>query len=46
MSHISMTYNQTIGNYPLGLHYATESGKLASNKTSNLCQTRLKEKWV
>jgi tetratricopeptide (TPR) repeat protein len=35
MSHISMTYNQTIGNYPLGLHYATESGKLA-NKTSNM----------
>jgi len=35
MSHISMTYNQTIGNYPLGLHYATESMKIA-NKTSNL----------
>ena len=35
MSHISMTYNQTIGNYPLGLHYATESGKLV-NKISNL----------
>ena len=30
-----MTYNQTIGNYPLGLHYATESGKLV-NKISNL----------
>jgi serine phosphatase RsbU (regulator of sigma subunit) len=35
MSNISMTYNQTIGNYPLGLHYATESGKLV-NKISNL----------
>lgn len=35
MSHVSMTYNQTIGNYPLGLHYATESMKVA-NKTSNL----------
>jgi len=35
MSNISMTYNQTIGNYPLGLHYATESKKLA-DKISNL----------
>jgi serine phosphatase RsbU (regulator of sigma subunit) len=35
MSNISMTYNQTIGNYPLGLHFATESGKLVS-KISNL----------
>ena len=43
MSHISMTYNQTIGNYPLGLHYATESGKLA-NKTSNMPDS-LKRNW-
>jgi len=34
MSHIAMTYNQTIGNYPLGLHFATESMKLA-NTVSN-----------
>jgi len=34
ISNISMTLNQTIGNYPLGLHYATESIKLA-NKISN-----------
>lgn len=43
MSHISMTYNQTIGNYPLGLHYATESGKLA-NKTSNMPDS-IKRNW-
>lgn len=29
LSNISMTYNQSVGNYPLGLYYATESRKLA-----------------
>lgn len=43
ISNISMTYNQTIGNYPLGLHYATESGKLA-NTASNFPDT-LKSYW-
>ena len=43
ISNISMTYNQTIGNYPLGLHYATESGKLA-NTITNIPDT-LKSYW-
>jgi len=30
LNDISSTYNQTIGNYPLGLHYATEALKLGN----------------
>ena len=32
---ISTTYNQTIGNYPLGLHYATEQLKLGTKLNLN-----------
>ena len=32
---ISMTYNQTIGNYPLGLHFATEQLKLGTKINLN-----------
>ena len=34
-SYISMTYNQTIGNYPLGLHFATEQLKLGTKINFN-----------
>jgi serine phosphatase RsbU (regulator of sigma subunit) len=35
---IAMTYNQTIGNYPLGLHYSTESMKV-SKRIDNIPDT-------
>ena len=34
-NNISMTYNQTIGNYPLGLHFATEQLKLGTKINLN-----------
>jgi sigma-B regulation protein RsbU (phosphoserine phosphatase) len=34
LSSISSTYNQSIGNYPLGLYYATESRKLVDKLTN------------
>ena len=34
-NYISMTYNQTIGNYPLGLHFATEQLKLGTKINLN-----------
>ena len=37
-ANIAMTYNQTIGNYPLGLHYATESMKV-SKRIDNIQDT-------
>jgi serine phosphatase RsbU (regulator of sigma subunit) len=37
-ANIAMTYNQTIGNYPLGLHYATESMKV-SKRIDNIPDT-------
>jgi serine phosphatase RsbU (regulator of sigma subunit) len=40
-SMIAMTYNQTIGNYPLGLHFATEQLKLGTrlNLSDSLMRT-------